>query len=241
MKRLLPYLIPCCAFMACTDAKEVYGTEPRSIAVSGLFDITDSLGYRPTADQLLGQFHCELYPKASLSFRMSAISNRVQNEYMKFSLAGTEPTGFSLGFTEDQERSKAILRFYAAVRKGVNDFYSQCDTSKPLDRSVCGRTILNELKFLAEQKCDQATLVIASDLRENDDFNTYAMDSIKPQEIEAWLDSIEPNLPVLNGITALFVFTSRNQEEDKAFGAIVQGYKLFLEGKGAIVKIQANL
>jgi hypothetical protein len=241
MKTIILYAIACYAFTACSTNKDASDITPGSLTVSALFDITEPLQCRLTADQLLEQFHCEKYPKASFSFRLSSISDKIQNECIKFNIAGAEPSRFSLDIVKDQERSEAILKFYGAVRKGVSEFYARNDTSKSLDRSVCSQVILNELQYLAENKNDQTTLVIASDLRENSDLNTYTLDSINPKKIAEWLESINPNVPSLKDITVLFVFTSKNQEEDRAFYAIVQGYKVFLESKGATVKIQANL
>ncbi len=235
------FLLAGCLFATCTPKPDATSNQPASVTVSVLLDKTDPRLYWPSASQLLSLFHCEQKLDAAFSFRLSAISDVVQNKRIIRTLPAAEHERFTLASVSRQKRSQAILRLYSAVRKDMEDFYSRNDTSSALQHSVCALPILSELQYLAEHATGQRNLVVASDLREFSSFNMYAIDSLTSDMVTSWLATLQSELPSLEGITVLFVFMSRNPSEDNAFYTIANGYKHYLESKGAQVFIKPNL
>lgn len=243
MKSIFIYITLHILFASCTqDQKYHEKNKPSSVTISALFDTTDPNLFKVTSDQVLQLFNCEENPTAEFTFYLKPISDKRLNPRTMYHLANAATTDKKNEQHDPQNRNRNISAFYTTVRKSLNDFNSQSNTSNSMQNSECFLAIADELILLVQDTSEQKTLIVFSDLRERGSImNSYSEDLSQPGKIAGKLASLPPKLPNLRGIKVLIVFNPKDRQEDKAFGCMAEAYKVLLEKKGAVVSIQANL
>lgn len=243
MKSLLIYITAFSLFVSCKqDPKTNDSSKPSSVSISVLFDITDPKLFVVAPDQILQLFNCEENPTAEFAFHLKAISDKRLNPRTIYHLANASTTDKKNYQRDPQNRNRNISAFYNTVRKSLNDFYSQTDTSNHMQNSECFKGISDELILLAKDTSKQKTLIAFTDLRERGNLlDSYSEDISQPMKIAEKLDSVYPRLPSLKGIKVFFIFNPHTRKEDNAFSFMAEAYKILLQKKGAVVSIQANL
>ncbi|MEK7585796.1 MAG: hypothetical protein AAB477_00985 [Patescibacteria group bacterium] len=242
MKNIFFYVIACCFLTTCDVKPRANNQQHSTIAVSVILDVTDPRSYWPGPDQLLQLFHFKQTPEAEGLFRLRTISDKRLTPIISYRLADAQSMEKENRDDDPQFRNKNVVAFYNTVRKSMNDFYSQADTTQSLSNSECYRAITDELTFLSETKSDQRTLIIASDLMEKSDLQDCYTANLSNSKAIATLFEKANLLPQnLSEITVIFLFNPRDRNEDKKFSLMVEAYKILLLSKGAEIKVQANL
>lgn len=213
-----------------------------SRAISVILDVTDPRVYSPKPDDVLRLYRCNEAPNAEYLFRLRSITDKrlvpVATTFL--------PDGVSMEKENKQDdphfRNKSILSFYTEVRNTLGQFYSMTDTIKSLDNSECFRVIASELSFLTGSSKRQCILLIASDLMEKSDlWDFYAAMPGTSKVLADKLDDTGLLPPVIKNVEVIFLFNPKDRLEDQHFSLLVEGYRLALESRGVIVKVQASL
>lgn len=242
MKKLLFYLTVSSLLQACDIKTAKINKQQPATAVSVVLDITDPRAYWPTADQLLQMYQAKVEPNAEWLFRLKTISDKRLTPIITYHLADAESMEKENSESDPQFRNKNIAAFYSTVGKSLKDFYSRTDTTQSLSNSECYRAIVDELRFLAENKSDRRILIVASDLREKSDLmDSYTASLINPKAQAEKLNRVYPVPENLVGVTVVFLFNPKDRTEDQTFSLLVEIYKSLLQSTGAEIKVQANL
>jgi hypothetical protein len=229
------------SFVGChdTEAKGLFKNSP-STAVTLLYDNTNVMGAKPNITEILELFNFnneDIYNGYSLQIRLLSTINLTNVSKISIQ-AQNKLTG------EQLKRVADIKQF----RSKIANLISEIGKEKIQDEgsSVIYRTLAEELNNLAENKSEEKTVVVYSDMTENSaDGNFYQTESIKelksnPQAVIKRLQQTQP-LKNLHGIKVYVVFKPRSYSEEQRFSAIMNMYRIMLEAKGATVKVAANL
>ena len=207
--------------------------------VSVLHDLTDKHLSQPDANELYALFHLSGNDKWNgAMFRFSNVTDVSFNRTDEISLNAANQL-FSNEFT----REKQIENFKDSLAKIVADAGSDA-TGK--ENSSIYLPIANELIYLSRSTAKKRSLIIYSDLMENNlDFSFYHPDQLQLLELhpETISEKFEKQkaLPSLKGIEVYFVYQPADPDADREFRIVSEFYKKLLEKKGANVFISANL
>jgi hypothetical protein len=206
--------------------------------VSLVVDRTDSFKSNPIPDPILELYHCDAMPDAECLFRFCTISDKRLTPIKQYHLPTIQESDRANKKDDPQFRNKMILAFYEEVRETINDFNIQ--KKKALGNSECYITITQELKYLAQSKCQNKILIVFSDLMENASLNSYKSELYNTKSISNKLLKLNSIPENLKGVVVYFVYEPYNRLIEEKYLLMTQAYKLILEPKGAKVIIQAS-
>jgi len=129
----------------------------------------------------------------------------------------------------------------------INIIISNSETeSVGKDNSAVYFTIAKELNRLSHSKTTTKLMLVYSDLMENTpgmsfyDSDTFTKIKSAPNTIQHYFES-QQKLTNLNGIKVYLIYQPENTKQDEDYKVVSGFYKNWLESKGAIVEISANL
>lgn len=220
---------------SCLETKK-----PTTTEIVVVYDITDSLFSKPSADEIISRFGLDTNTSNGAEFRLLTVSDVTYN---KIESATLEPVTTGKWSSNDFTRKKEIKAFEEKIRSILA---SAIRDSTPKKFSSVYKPIANELNRLSTSKTENKILLVYSDLMEHEkemsfyDKRTLNLLKTKPEEIRIYLESQLP-LESLAGITIYFLYQPSNAEKDFQFHIVSQFYKNLFEEKGANVIIEANL
>ncbi len=242
MKKIILFLIVLFSFAGCDVGQEPSIEQPISTTLSTILDVSDPRAYWPDADHLLQMYHCKETPNGECWFRLKTITDKRLTPIITYHLADAGSMEKENREDDPQFRNRNINAFYSTIHKALSDFYTHTDTTQSLSNSECFRSVVDELRFLADNKSDRRILIVASDLMEKSDIlSSYLADLTNPKQLAEKLNNAYPAPQNLKGVTVIFLFDPRNRMEDQTFSLMVDVYKALLQPTGAEIKVQANL
>jgi hypothetical protein len=239
----LNILITACLLASCS--KEYTPATPASY-ISVIDDLTDSFALHPAADPILGLYDFQTDKDQAGNFRLVLITDKQLNPIEEIHIdAGTETEKDNINDEVDY-REQLVYSFYDAIRKSLTDFHARYAHSSPLEHSECFATISSELNCLANSKASQRTLIVFSDLQENEEaFSCYTergrnLLHTHPDKVMRLLQKRCPLPNDLSGVTVYFVYNPMNREQDISFSEMAGIYKQLLKERRARVVILAT-
>jgi len=242
-----PLNIVITAFLLCSCSKHTARPVLPSTEITVVDDLTDTFTLHPIADPILALFDFPDAKNQSAKFRLVVVTDRLLNPSVDMTIADGTTTEEN---NEDQEidnREQIIYNFYDMVRHGVTEFPSRYSPAGgSLKHSECFATIASELELLAKSTASQRTLIVFSDLLENNElYSCYTDDGRKllqmhPLKIVHLLQKRCELPKSLVGITVYFVYQPKTRELDQLFNSMVAIYKQLLHERGARIVIQAD-
>lgn len=231
------------AYSACNEKQEYL---PVSINITAMVDITDPNNVLPDAESLLSIYDFQNYKNKEAFFRLTTTTDKLLNPAIEIHLAAAEKTEKENQFEDPDFREKEVLAFYESVRSSIASFNIQKRHDSSLGHSECFRTIASELSRMKERKTSKYLLAVYSDLSENSDlYNIYK--PVDLQQVFKYPDTVIKRfeetklLPNdLSGFTVLFIYQSKNREDDKRFNAMAGLFKKLLFARKATVLISAD-
>ncbi len=202
-------------------------------------DLTEAQIAKPDANEIIGLYGLDTNKWDGAEFSYADLTDVSFNRRTTFSLAPGGNRLTSSGFTRDREVEKfedSIRSFFAA---------RAVDTVGRPHSSVY-LPIANELNRLSESHSAERTLIVYSDLMENDktvsfyDKKTIGSLRTDPNKITAMLIA-KADLKDLTGISVYLIFQPENAAQDELFRLVAGFYQTLLESHGAKVIVAANV
>ena len=221
-------------FTACSKLN----TKPKTIEISAIVDITDPLIAKPKPEEAISVFNLNNDKWKGADFRLLYITNVSYNPMFEAKIE-SENEWLSNQF----QRAEKVKKFHTEITKIISN-----TTTKTVgkDNSAVYFPIAKELNKLSLSKSTTKTILIYSDLMENTDelsfYNKWTFEQIKtkPDAIQQFFES-QLKLSDLNGIKIYLIYQPTNTKQDEDYKVVSGFYKNWLESKGAMVEITANL
>ena len=215
--------------------------------ISVIDDRTDSFLLHPIANPILALYAFPNAPDQAARFRLIIITDKLLNPVEDAYIADGPTTERRNENEEIDNREQLVHNFYDWVRHAVADFHTRYSPAGgSLKHSECFATIADELEALSKSTAAQRTLIIFSDLQENNElFSCYTeagQDLLRsnPAKVTKLLQRRHTLPESLVGITVYFVYQPRTREEDQRFSCMMAIYKSLLHERGARTVVQAT-
>jgi len=213
--------------------------------ITVITDLTDTFAVYPQAEPILALYGFDNNAERAASFRQVLLTDKKLNPIEDIALESGKVSESHNTNDDVEYREQIIYAFQDAVRKAINDFKKRYAV-RPLGHSECFATISSELNRLAASTASQRTLLVFSDLQENEeDFSCYSEASQQllrenPSKVARKLLRRCPLPESLVGITVYFIYDPPDRDADTRFGNMVALYQRLLKARGARVVIQAD-
>jgi hypothetical protein len=244
MKQLSLILTVICILAACSKNSSPRMCHTTDICV--IHDLTDSFDLQPAIEPILSLYNFQEDKDRAASFRLVLITDKQLNPAEEIHLEEGTITERQNINEEIDYREQLVYSFYDAVRTSFTDFQKRYAHSSSLGHSECFATISSELNRLASNKASQRTLIVFSDLQENEDiFSCYSKQGrylfgTYPAKVAALLQKRTPLPNNLRDVTVYFVFNPKDRDQDRHFSEMVHIYRELLGERGARVVVQAT-
>jgi hypothetical protein len=237
MKQSTIYLLLLC-FISCRDTQE---TQPASVAITVLNDITDPRQIQPNAEFPLALLGLDIHKENEVHFKITSTTDMVLNPSREVNLQSLIVTEKENVNDDPYYREKCVLSFYTQVKEAIKENIGGKERTNTYKHSECFRTICREIIELQKQKSAKSILIVYSDLQENSDIaNVYGKKGIDTSSVKKAFTKTKQLPDSLNGLTVYFVFQPMDREEDKKFISIYALYEKLLLERGARVILQTN-
>lgn len=246
MKKQTAILLITIAIASVLSCNKKEKATPKSIAVSVIVDITDSIALYPNADAVLRSYQFDKDKNTKALCRVCLITDKQLNAIEDYHLDDGVTTERDNKFDDPQHRQKLILLYYQTIRKALSDFTAIHSKDSALKHSECFKTIAGELSEMKRKHADKNTLLVFSDISENSDlFSSYTKKGKDllfnhPEKLIAIFEQTKLLPDDLKGFNIFFVFQPKSRDEDKVYVAMSNIYKSLLEKRGARVTVQAS-
>jgi hypothetical protein len=238
MKKKLMYFIVLIAGACSVYAFTVATSQTQSIAVSVLWDKTDTMLSNPNSTTIDALYNLKSNQWNGAYFSYASITDVDFNRRQDCTLEQA-----SMWNGNELKRKKQVGAFFDSIDSIVKQ--SESIKAGKLHSSIY-HTVMYELARLKSEPASSHTLLVYSDLQENSDlYNVYDPDMLqtllyKRDKVKNVFEkSLQP--PDLHGISVYILFEPKSQEDNRTFSAMSKIYKDILTEHGATVFIQSNL
>jgi hypothetical protein len=237
MKQYTMYLLLLC-LIACKHKQE---PPALSVAITILYDPTDTRQIQPSAEFPLGLYELDKNKQSEAYFRITSTTDMVVNPSKEVYLLQSTITEKANVNDDPYYREKNVLAFYKEVRQTFKDNTNIIQDQKVYHHSECFRTICREITELKKKKCTKSILIIYGDLQECSDVATvYKSNEIDTARIKKVFNKTKLLPDTLTGLTVYVLFQPRDRIEDKKFMSMYVLYQELLETRGANIVLQST-
>jgi hypothetical protein len=237
MKQYTMYLLLLCL----TTCKHRQDSSAPSVAITVLYDPTDTRQIQPSAEFALGLYELDKNKKSEAYFRITSTTDMVVNPSKEVYLPPSTITEKTNTNDDPYYREKNVLAFYKEVRQTFKNNTHTGQDQKVYHHSECFRTICREIKELRKKKCTNSILVIYGDLQECSDVaNVYGRNEVDTARIKRALNKTKLLPDTLTGLIVYVLFQPRDRIEDKKFMSMYLLYQELLEIRGANIILQST-
>ena len=237
--KILLYTIMMLLLGSCTK-----NSQDQDTFITVLKDVTDNLTLKPNSNAILGIYNLKDHKQAAAGFRYCEVTNMVLNPTIDLILPGGSVTEQNNKNSEPLFRERAILNFYDSIRKVMA--VSGLRPLTTLPNSMCFEAVAAELTLLTKNNYQRKFLLCYSNLFQNSSlfnaYNTKVQKEISdhPAAIAQQLENTHLLPGRLTGIVVVFLYLPQTPRQDNLFAQMVTIYKMLLQPRGAIVRVQAS-
>jgi hypothetical protein len=211
-----------------------------------LSDRTDPHTLQPLAQAVVQNMQITKYQNASMTFYISAITDKVMNEMKELHLGSNNATEKANVTNDPQYRKKLVVAFVRRIPSTIDTFMYMHKEIISLSHSECFRAIAGMVTKMQAHQNSINSLWVYSDLQENSDlFSAYSKQGKKvietaPEKLTAIFESTHLLPDSLSNLTVYFMYNPETREKDIAYRRVVDVYKSVFEKRAAKVIITSS-